>query len=212
MANPRPLTRRQRLFVEEYLTCWNASEAARRSGYTGKADVIGARLLGVVSIKSLVDQRLKEKTMQANEVLERLSEQAQANIGDFVTISERPMIYKRKRKSEDDEELDEVESDEDPGPEYEPDNNGPKVQVVSIDWDELKRRGHLVKKITPTRYGYAIELHDAQAALVHMGSYHQLFTKKIDLTSGGKPLARTMTDDELAAIVVEEDSSAGTSE
>jgi phage terminase small subunit len=211
MANTRPLTRRQRLFVEEYLTCWNASEAARRAGYTGEASVIGARLLVNVSVLALVDQRMQEKTMQVNEVLERLSEQARVNIGDFVTISERPVIYKRKRKSED-EELDEIESDEDPGPEYEPDNDGPKVKVVNIDWDELKRRGHLVKKITPTRYGYAIELHDAQAALVHIGSHHQLFTKKIDLTSGGKPLARTMTDDELAAVVAEEDSSVGTPE
>ncbi len=185
MADPRPLTRRQRLFVEEYLTCWNASEAARRAGYTGKANVIGAKLLANISIKALIEQRLQEKAMPANEVLARLSEQARASVGEFLTIVRRPIAIS---------------------------GDGPEADAVEINWPELLRRGHLVKKITPTRYGFAIELHDAQAALVHIGQHLKLFTQNIDLTSGGKPLARTLTDDELAAIIATEDGGSGTPE
>lgn len=45
-----------------------------------------------------------------------------------------------------------------------------------------------------------IELYDAQAALVHLGKMHGLFTERMDLTSGGQPIAilRTKMDlDEL---------------
>jgi phage terminase small subunit len=37
------------------------------------------------------------------------------------------------------------------------------------------RKLHLVKKLTHTKYGVSIELHDAQAALEKLGRYHGLF-------------------------------------
>lgn len=74
---------RQRIFVSEYIKCWNASEAARRAGYNGKSDVIGSRLLGDVSIKAIIDARLAEIKMSADEALVRLADQARVDIGDF---------------------------------------------------------------------------------------------------------------------------------
>lgn len=78
------LNNRQRVFVEEYLTCWNASEAARRAGYKSKPNVHGARLLANVSIRALIEQRLATKAMSAGEVLARLADHARGTLDDFI--------------------------------------------------------------------------------------------------------------------------------
>jgi phage terminase small subunit len=74
---------KQTVFVNEYLKCWNSSEAARRAGYNGKANVIGPRLLADVSIKAEIDARIAELIMSADEALILLSEQARGSLGDF---------------------------------------------------------------------------------------------------------------------------------
>ena len=60
-----------------------------------------------------------------------------------------------------------------------------------IDMDKVRERGHLVKKIKYTNHGVEIELHDAQAALVHLGKHHNLFKEKIEVEhtgEGGGPI------------------------
>lgn len=52
------LSRKQQVFVEEYLDCWNATEAARR---------------------------VAEKTMSADEVLVRLTATARGDLGEFLS-------------------------------------------------------------------------------------------------------------------------------
>lgn len=74
--NDLPLTRKQQIFVDEYLKCFNGAEAARRAGYTGKSDVIGSRLLSNVSIKALIDARIAASHMSADEALQLLAEMA----------------------------------------------------------------------------------------------------------------------------------------
>jgi phage terminase small subunit len=78
------LNRRQSVFVEQYLQSWNASDAARKAGYKGKAGVVGPRLLADVRIKATVDARLAELKMSADEVLKRLGDQARSDMADFV--------------------------------------------------------------------------------------------------------------------------------
>jgi phage terminase small subunit len=80
------LTLKRRQFVEEYLRCWNASEAARRAGYKGKPNVVGPRLLAIVSIQNEVKRRIAETAMSADEVLLRLADQARSDIGDFIKV------------------------------------------------------------------------------------------------------------------------------
>lgn len=48
-----------------------------------------------------------------------------------------------------------------------------------IDVKGAKRRGktHLIKKLTPTKFGLAIELHDSQAALEKLGRYYGVFNR-----------------------------------
>lgn len=81
------LTDKQRAFVEHYLVCWNASEAARRAHYTGKANVVGPRLLANVSIQAAIQTRLAELKMSADEVLVRLADHARGSMDDFLDIN-----------------------------------------------------------------------------------------------------------------------------
>jgi hypothetical protein len=88
------LTDKQRVFVEEYLTCWNAAEAARRAGYPeASARQIGSENLSKPDIRALIDQRMKEKAMSADEVLARLNDHATADMNDFITITGRGFRY-----------------------------------------------------------------------------------------------------------------------
>lgn len=78
------MNNRQKIFIDEYLKCFNASEAARRAGYRGDPNTIGPRLLAIVGIKELIDQRIKESQMSADEALKLLAEQARGDIGDLL--------------------------------------------------------------------------------------------------------------------------------
>lgn len=76
---------RQKLFVEEYLRCWNASEAARRAGYSPRsAASIGWENLRKPEIKQEIDRRIEEELMSVNEVLVRLAQQARAEYSEYI--------------------------------------------------------------------------------------------------------------------------------
>lgn len=132
------LTDRQQVFVEEYLSTWNATEAARRAGYA-YPNVQGSRMLVNASIAEEIKSRIAEKAMTADEVLIRLAEQARAEQSQYLTSQ-------------------------------------------GVDLESLIRdgKGHLVKSIKRTQYGDNIEFYDAQAALVHIGKHHGLFTDKVE--------------------------------
>lgn len=78
------LTPKQQAFIEHYLTCWNASEAARRAGYVTKANVIGSQLLANPSIAARVQERLIEMKADANEVIALLSDHQRGSLDDFI--------------------------------------------------------------------------------------------------------------------------------
>ena len=77
------LTGKQRVFVEAYLDCLNASEAARRAGYKSPHPE-GSRLLQNATIRTAVDEGMRERAMGRDEVLTRLAEMARADMRDFV--------------------------------------------------------------------------------------------------------------------------------
>jgi phage terminase small subunit len=155
------LSNRQRVFIERYLMCWNASQAAREAGYRGEANRIGSRLLTKDDIKIAIEARVAELKMSTDEVLTRLAEQGRGDIGDFVHVEDRGA----------------------------PDGV-PEARHVVIDFERARAAGktHLVKSIAETRDGIKIELYDAQAALALLGRAHQLFVDRTDITSAGKPV------------------------
>ena len=167
------VTRRQKVFIEHYLQTWNASEAARRAGYTGDAKVIGSRLLTYVHVKDAITQRMKETAMKTDEVLSRLADVARVNMGDFVEVHDKV------------EEL--------PVNPVDPSAGTMMVhfQEFEINWDAVKNRGHMIKKLTMTRAGPVIELHDGLAALVKIGEAERLFVQRTSLENpDGSPMSQ----------------------
>lgn len=77
------LSNKRRIFIEEYLKCWDQTKAARKAGYRHPS-VMGNRLMKVKEIQDLITERIKEKTMGADEVLIRLAAQARSSISDVI--------------------------------------------------------------------------------------------------------------------------------
>ena len=73
------LSPKHRVFCEEYLKTWNATDAyqaayPKSSRETARRN--GSRLLTNADISEEIQRRVDEQTMSANEVLSRLAEQA----------------------------------------------------------------------------------------------------------------------------------------
>lgn len=79
------LSPKQQAFVEHYLTCWNASEAARRAGYSVKtAGSQASRLLKDVNVTRAIDTRMGELKMTSNEALMIITNHARGTLDEFV--------------------------------------------------------------------------------------------------------------------------------
>lgn len=77
------ITERKRIFCEEYLRSHNATEAAKKAGYSAKtAYSSGSRLLKDVDVKKYLEavkqEAHSERIATANEVLEYLSDTMRA--------------------------------------------------------------------------------------------------------------------------------------
>ena len=72
-------------FVEEYLKTFNASEAVRRSGYTGKrANAAGIYWMAKPEVKERIAQAMKAMEMGPEEAVARLSQFARFNLGQYL--------------------------------------------------------------------------------------------------------------------------------
>ena len=83
------MTKKQKLFVEEYLIDFNATQAAIRAGYSvNTANEQGNRLLTNVSIKKAVEQKIAERSRRTgitqDRVVQELARIAFVKITDVV--------------------------------------------------------------------------------------------------------------------------------
>lgn len=158
------LTRKQRVFIDEYVKCWNGAEAARRAGYSVRsAREIAVNLLADISIKAEIDDRLATIHMSSEEVLKEISDIARGDMGQFLDnnlcvdisearklgltklikkIKQKTVIHQAKNENDEDTEVHDIE----------------------------------------------IELYDKLGALEKAGKYHGLFKEQLDVTSGGEKL------------------------
>lgn len=159
------LTVKQQRFVEEYLICLNATEAARQAKYT-HPNKQGPRLLVNVGIQVAVSAGMALHAMPPTEVLHRLAAMARGSAFDIVTIYESPIHTL------------------DGTPVLDTDGNPIVRHFPSLDLQKAHAAGvlHLVKKVTYTAHGPSVELYDAQAALALIGKHHGLFVEKIDIS------------------------------
>lgn len=85
------LTGKQRAFVNHYIICLNATEAAKKAGYKGNYDTlrsVGSENLAKPNIIAAIEQRMKKLTLTADETLYRISQHATGTMEDFLSISE----------------------------------------------------------------------------------------------------------------------------
>jgi len=87
VTDTNTLTDKQQVWLDEYLICWNATEAARKAGYT-LPRASGHDNLSNPDMRNVIEARLAEKKMSADEALARLSELARADLGDFLSVQE----------------------------------------------------------------------------------------------------------------------------
>ena len=59
------------------------------------------------------------------------------------------------------------------------------IYILNLDKAKQANKLHLLKKLTATQHGVAIELHDPQAALEKLGTYHGLFRPRPEAPATG---------------------------
>lgn len=164
MTDEKPkLTNKQRVFIDEYIRCFNASEAARRAGYSEKtAYSIGSALLKNVEVSEAIQERMSEVHMSADEALKLTADIARGDVAQLMDVSSvgfnldmskaqaaglTGLIKKVKQKTT--THIAKSESDED-------------REVVELE----------------------IELYDRQAALRDILKIHGKFTDKLEIKGG----------------------------
>lgn len=135
------LTTKQRAFVEHYLATWNASEAARRAGYSEKtAGQVGYENLKKPEIAAEIEARIAQ-VMPKGEIITRLAARGRATIADVLQM---PQPQKR--------------------------SDGTEYTVVNdwkLDLVKAAQTGgiHQIKSLKETKYGTAVEVYDPLPAL-----------------------------------------------
>lgn len=155
---PKPLTRKQQVFVDEYLKCWNAAEAARRAGYSEKSAYnIGWENVRKPEIKAAIEARLDEVHMSSDEALKLLADMARGDLSDFMDLT--PMGFN----------ISLVDEDEDGALK-------PKPNTKLIKKIKQKTTTIIGKKATDDDkeiHETEIELYDAQAAIEKILRVHE---------------------------------------
>ena len=89
---PKPLAERERRFFEAFLATGNASEAARRAGYTYRADATGARMLKHPAVIAAIDEqreRLASASIASAEEVRELWTDVLRGVVKGATVSDR---------------------------------------------------------------------------------------------------------------------------
>lgn len=159
-ANAAKLTPKQEVFCYEYIKDFNATRAAAAAGYRGNdatLAAVGYENLRKPQIKEFVSRHVALVAMSADEVLLRLTEHARGSLRPFYSTA---------------------------GGELWPD----------LESDEAEQHWHLLKKNKIkrrvggreedqwTETEIELEIHDPQAALVHLGRHHKLFTDNTNIS------------------------------
>jgi len=161
------LTKKQRVFVDEYLVCFNASQAAKNAGYKAKnARQTGHENLTKPYIKSEIECRLAEIHMSSEEALKLLADMARGDIGQVMDITSIGFNLNMKRAQ--DLGLTKIIK---------------KVKQKTTTYI-AKKESEEDREVTELE----IELYDAQAAIDKVLRVHGSYKNNIDITSGGRPL------------------------
>lgn len=160
----RKLTARQKKFIAEYVQCLNASEAARRAGYSEKtAYSIGSENLRKPEIYNEVQRLFKEHAMSPEEIVGRLAAQARGDVGDFLDPDTMTIDWKRAKEAGKTHLI-------------------KKLKQTTTTYTDKNGDGQ-------DTHIFEFALHDSQSALVHLGKTLAMFVNRQEVTGkDGGPL------------------------
>lgn len=162
------LSRKQTVFINEYLRDFNATQAAIRAGYSSRsAHAIGHENLTKPEIAEAIQERIAEKSMPADEVLLRLADMARGDMGDFVDITSMGYNLNLRKAQE----------------------LGLTHLIKKIKQKTTTFLGKKADDEDREVHEVEIELYSAQEALALLGKHHKLFIDRRELTGlDGTPL------------------------
>lgn len=173
------LTPKQKLFCDEYLVDLNATEAAKRAGYSEKtAYSQGQRLLKNVEVQKYLQNRMKDREKRTeitqDMVLEELSKIAFANATDYVEVIDKESY---------------------------------KCVIIKATKDIPKDKLAAISSIKQGANGIEVKLHDKVKALEDIGRHLGMFKDKVELSGNmnvNNPF-EGLTTEQLLKLAGEED-------
>lgn len=163
----KQITRKQQAFIDAYLVCFNGAEAARRAGYTPKnASDTGSDLLANPDISRIIDARMAEVHMSANEALKLTADIARGDIAQLMDITSMGGSLDLKKAQE----------------------LGLTKLIKKFKQRTTIRNAKTEDGEDSETHDIEIELYDAQAAIRDILKVHGKFIDRTDLTSGGDKL------------------------
>lgn len=185
------LTGKQKVFIDAYLSNgFNATEAARTAGYKGDSNTlssVGYENLRKPEILVVVNGRLNEAAMSANEVLARLSRIARGEVDDFLDEDGKFDLPKARRLKKTGL-LKKLKN---------------KRTSKRVDTMETGGEGNRETLETSLLYEEVeFEMYSAHEALRDLGKYHKLFADRLEHTGkDGGPIETSdasLTDEQRA--------------
>lgn len=170
------LTKKQKIFVDEYLIDLNATQAAIRAGYSEKtANRIGAENLSKLVIQREIQKRMNDRETRTkitqDMVVKELAAIAFSNGADYGKIISKDAV----------------------------DTNGNPIEYFDIELKETDELTDEQKKaisaIKHTKYGIAVETCDKVRALELLGRHLGMFKDKVEVN--GSLSAETSKLDDL---------------
>jgi phage terminase small subunit len=158
------LTPKQARFVEEYLIDLNATDAARRAGYSAKtAEQQGPRLLGNVGVAAAIQAAISARSARTQVTADRVVEElARLGFSDMREFAEWGAAGVKLRNSD------------------------------TLPDDAARCVAEVSQTITEGGGSLKFKLHDKKGALELLGRHLGMFNDKLDMTTGGQPMAFTL--------------------
>jgi hypothetical protein len=161
----KKLTKAQEVFIDEYLNCFNATEAYSLShpkANRNSAQAAGSRLLSFVMDSDYYKERLAQIHMSDVEALKLQADIARGGLGVFFKVSDEWTFYPLPAS----EILDQQEVVDDTDPEKPVKRISYRERRVILDMDKVldPNYSRLIKKFSMTRKGVNIETHPADVA------------------------------------------------
>ncbi len=151
-------TIKQKGFINAYILCLNATEAARRAGYKGDYGTlraIGSENLTKPNIRAEIDRIFNKTTMSAGEVLARLTAQARGDLYDVLDPATNTVDWKHASDLGITHLI----------------HTAKQRTVISVSKDGEESETHTLE----------VKLYSSQEALKVLAKYHVLLTDRLEI-------------------------------